>query len=68
MFWGPKQAQEVIFSIKAAKASHPAVFFNGILVVPYSTHKHLGMYLDDKQNFGHHMTGNISKGIGVIKK
>ena len=46
-----KQAQEVIFSRKAVKASHPAVFFNDIPVARCSTHKHLGMYLDEKLNF-----------------
>ena len=51
-----KQAQEVIFSRKAVKASHPAVFFNDTPVACCSTHKHLGMYLDEKLNFGHHIT------------
>ena len=66
-----KQAQEVIFSRKAVKASHPAVFFNDIPVARCLTHKHLGMYLDEKLNFGHHITEKIAKankGIGVIKK
>ena len=66
-----KQAQEVIFSRKAVKASHPAVFFNDTPVACCSTHKHLGMYLDEKLNFGHHITEKIAKankGIGVIKK
>ena len=65
-----KQAQEVIFSRKAVKASHPAVFFNDIPVARCSTHKHLGMYLDEKLNFGYHITEKIAKsnkGIGVIK-
>ena len=67
----PKQAREVIFSRKAIKASHPAVFFNDIPVAHCSTHKHLGMYLDEKPSFGHHLTEKIAKakkGIGVIKK
>ena len=66
-----KQAQEVIFSRKYVKASHPAVFFNDIPVARCSTHKHLGMYLDEKLNFGHHITEKIAKAnkdIGVIKK
>ena len=73
MFFNPyisKQAQEVIFSRKAVKASHPAVFFN-IPVVCCSTHNHLGMYLDEKPNFGHHITEKIAKAnksISVIKK
>ena len=53
------------------KASLPAVFFNDIPVARSSTHKYLGMYLDKKLNFGHHVTEKIAKankGIGVIKK
>ena len=45
-----KQAQEVIFSRKAVKASHPAGFFNDIPAAHCSTHKHLSMYLDEKKN------------------
>ena len=66
-----KQAQEVTFSRKAVKASHPAVSFNDIPVARCLTHKHLGMYLDEKLNFGYHITKKIAKankGIGVIKK
>ena len=51
-----KPAQEVIFSRKAVKASDLAVFFNNITVARCSTHKHLDMYLDEKLNFGHHIT------------
>ena len=63
-----KQAQGVIFSRKAVKASHPAVFFNDIPVAHCLTHKHLGMYLDETQNVGHHITEKITKAnksIGV---
>ena len=66
-----KQAQEVTFSRKAVKASHPAVCFNDIPLACCSTHKHLGMYLDKKLDSGHHITEKITKankGIGVIKK
>ena len=66
-----KQAQEVIFFTKPVKASYPAVFFYDIPVAGCSTHKDLGMYLDEKLNFGHHITEKITKvnkGIGVIKK
>ena len=74
MFFNPdisKQAQEVTFSRKAVKASHPADFFNDILVARCSTHKHLSMYLDEKLKFGHHITEKntkANKGIGDIKK
>ena len=65
------QGQEVIFSRKVVKASHPAVFFNDIPVACCSTQKHLGIYLDEKLNFGHHITEKIAKAnkdIGVFKK
>ena len=51
-----KQAQELIFSRKAVKESHPVVFFNDVPVARCSTHKHLSMDLDEKLNFGHHLT------------
>ena len=51
-----KPGQKVIFSRKAVKASHPAVSFNDIPVARCSTQKRLSMYLDEKLNFGHHIT------------
>ena len=60
-----KQAQGVIFSRKAVKASHLAVFFNDIPVARYSTQKHLGMYLNEKLNFSHHITRKIQKPTNV---
>ena len=50
-----KQAQEVIFSRKMTKSSHPQVFFNDIPVSRVSFQKHLGIYLDEKLNFNHHI-------------
>ena len=44
-----KQAQEVIFSRKAVKTSHPAGFFSDIPAAHCSTHKHLGTSLDGKK-------------------
>ena len=66
-----KEAQEVIFSRKAVKAFHPEIFSNDIPVARCSTHKNLGMHLEEKLNFGHHVTekiANANKGIGVIQK
>ena len=66
-----KHAQEVIFSRKAVKVSNPAVAFNDIPVARWSTHKHFGMHLIEKQNFADYVTKKIAKankGIGVIKK
>ena len=66
-----KQAQEIIFSRKIHKISHPKVNFNNSPVVQSTYQKHLGLYLDEKLNFSHHIKEKISKaykGIGVIKK
>ena len=43
-----KQTQEIIFSRKKIKLSHPSVYFNNIPVSSTSMHKRLGTLLDDK--------------------
>ena len=66
-----KQAQEVIFSRKSHKLAHPPVIFNNVPVKRCSIQKHLGIHLDEKLNFNHHVKEKITKankGIGVIKK
>ena len=66
-----KQAQEVIFSKKKVNASCPVLYFNRTLVICCSYQKHLGVYLDKKLSFHHHIKEIItkaSKGIDVIKK
>ena len=66
-----KQAQEVMFSRKMTKPSHPQVFFNDIPVSRVSFQKHLGIYLDEKLNFNHHIKEKMTKamkGIGVFKR
>ena len=66
-----KQVQEIVFSHKTHKMSHPKVNFNNSPVVQSTYQKYLGLYLDEKLNFSHHIKEKISKaykGIGVIKK
>ena len=46
-----KQAQEVIFSRKKKKISHPDIFCNNSLVEQSQFQKHLGMFLDSKLEF-----------------
>ena len=49
----------------------PIPLFNKTPVVVCSYQKHLGVFLDKKLNFQHHIKENIakaSKGIGFIKK
>ena len=66
-----RQAQEVVFSRKLNKSSHPKMFFNNSPVVCASWQKHLGMFLEDSLNFSYHIKEKMSKamkGIGIIKK
>ena len=50
-----KQAQEVAFSQKCQKVSYPTVYFNNSPVIWSSSQKHLGINLDEKLNFIHHI-------------
>ena len=43
-----KQAQEVIFSRKLQKTSHPSIYFNNKSVKQVPSQKHLGMILDNE--------------------
>ena len=66
-----KQAEEVIFSRKTIKAPHLSVVFNNVPVVQSLCEKHLGVYLNHKLNFTHHIKEKVTKankGIAVIKK
>ena len=50
-----KQAQDVVFSRKHDKVNHLPLTFNVIPVAQTSHQKHLGLYLDEKLNFTHHI-------------
>ena len=66
-----KQATEVVFSRKRQTVVHPTLFFNQIPVVVEPLQKHLGLILDKKLNFDHHLNEKISKamkGISLIKR
>ena len=66
-----KQAQEVIFSRKTIKISHPSIIFNTVSVARTTCQKHLGLYLDEKLSLYDHINANISKankGFGIIKR
>ena len=56
-----KQTQEIIFSRRKVKSSHPSVYFNNISVSSNSVHKHLGMSLDDKLSYKHHLKSVLNK-------
>ena len=66
-----KQATEVIFSHKKKPDKHPSLYFNGAPVACSSIQKHLGLVLDEKLTFDHHLNEKISKaikGISLIKR
>ena len=66
-----KPAQEVLFSKKKKVSIHPAISFNSIQVEKASYQKHLGLFLDEKLTFKHHIDNTlckVSKGIAVIKR
>ena len=66
-----KQAQEVIFSRKNTKNDHPIVYFNEVPVAHTTCQKHLGMHLDKKLNFNHHVKEKVAKAyncIGLVRK
>ena len=65
-----KQAQEVVFSRKIKKLNYSELIFN-IPVNQASYQKHLGMFLDNKLNFGEHLkyiNNKVSKSIGLLRK
>ena len=66
-----KQAAEVAFSSKSINTQLPSLTFNGSTINPIESHKHLGMILDKKLSFNHHIKEKISKankGIGMINR
>ena len=66
-----KQATEVIFSRKRKLINHPTLYFNCASVASAPFQKHLGLFLDEKLTFGHHLNDKISKankGVGLIKR
>ena len=65
------QAQEIIFSRKKMKSSHPSVYFNNIRVSSSSVHKHLGMLLNDTLSYEHQLKSvlnKVKKTISLLRK
>ena len=65
-----KQAQEVIFSRKLKKSTHPTLSFNSNTVTLSITQKHLGILLDTKLDFQGHLKSIFSKvnKTGLLRK
>ena len=67
-----KQAQEVFFfSRKSHSQKYPDLYFNNLVVEKVKNPKHLGLKLDEKQNFREYLKYRfviVNKGIGMLKK
>ena len=66
-----KQAIKVLFSRRATHTPHPVLTFNDNDICSKDSHRHLGMVLDKKLTFGHHLKEKIykaNKGIGLIAR
>ena len=56
-----KQAQQVIFSCKLQKISHPSIYFNNNSIEQVSSQKYLGMILHAKLNFQEYIKNLLTK-------
>ena len=67
-----EQAQEIFFSRKTHKISHPKVNFNNSPAAQSTYQKHLGLHLDKKLNFliilNVILISKSYRGIGLIQK
>ena len=66
-----KQVQEVIFSRKIKKATHPPLLFNNNNVSQVNSQKHLGVIVDVKLTFEEHLKNVLNKTnktIGLLRK
>ena len=66
-----KQTQEIIFSRKINKISHPLLRFNINIVSQTQYQKHLGIFLDGRLTFEEHLkaiTIMLNKTIGLLRK
>ena len=66
-----KQAQEVIFSRKLQKSTHPTLNFNKYTVTQSVTQKHIGMLLDTKMDFQGHLKSvlnTVNKTVWFLRK
>ena len=66
-----KQAQEVIFSRKVKKTSHPAMNFNNNSFKQVQFQKHLDVYLNYKLDFRKHVRNiiiKVNRRISLLRK
>ena len=70
MFFNPdpsKQAQEVIFSHKSKRSTHPSPVFNNNYVFQTFSQKQVGFRLDFKLTFEDHLTSKALNSKFIIK-
>ena len=66
-----KQAQEVIFSRKSKRSTHPPLVFNNNNVSQTYSQKHLGVILDFKLTFEEHLNNvlaKVNRAVGLLRK
>ena len=66
-----KQAQEVIFSRKSKRPTHPPLVFNNNNVSQTFSQKHLGVILDFKLTFEEYLNNvlaKVNKAVGLLRK
>ena len=66
-----KPSQEVLFSRKTKVLIHPVISLYNIQMEKASYQKHLGLFIDEKLAFKHHIDHTfceVNKSIAVIKK
>ena len=66
-----KQAQEVIFSRKSKRSTHPPLVFNNNNVSQTYSQKHLGVILDFKLTFEEHLNNvlaKVNKAVSLLRK
>ena len=66
-----KQAQEVIFSRKSKRSTHPPLSFNNNNASQTFSQKHLGVTLDFKLTFEEHLNNvlaKVYKAVGFLRK
>ena len=62
-----KQAQEILFSRKLKKATHPPLLFNTNYVSQVNSQTHLGIILDVKLTFEEHLKNVFNKTNKTIR-
>ena len=70
MHFNVDKTEEVVFSHKKFKQTHPPLYLGPEVIATTPEHKHLGVTLDSKLNFESHIREAIIKarrGIGLIK-